>query len=353
MANVGGLPYTSNSVDRGRFAWGVLSVSELHHAFGKTIEPPDDVETNPCARELVAFLVTALFALAIGALVLWGRGPAAEGDEGARLDAAVCPADPFPLRLDQVARQEARDAAEAAGAPSDAVARTLVDAWKAANRLEAAAGDGGSLAARNTELAGQMAAYVADAGFEPWRLLGLVQVEALLAVVARLEARGADEGLDLPRFALRHPADPDVISFQEQAGDLLSYAAGSDLFAQDPDDTAGEARRRFLLRVLVKVRWLLWVRDVRPMETGLSRFEYQRFLLWRGARQALARPDETMRLIDELRRLSPDAHWAWGFGCRALAGGRPQLARALFLAELAVHGDHGPSRNAIALIDGK
>lgn len=325
----------------------------LTRAFGRDIQPPDDVETNPCARELVAFLLVALFALAIGSLVLWGRGAAGSGDEAAEVRLGVCPADPFPLRLDLAARQESRDRLQSAAAPSDAEALALIDAWKAANRQEAAAGDGGTLAARNTELAGQMAAYVARAGFEAWRLLGVAQVEQLLALVTRLEQRGAAEGLDLPRFALRHPADADVIAFQERAGDLLSYAAGSDLFARDPDDAAGEARRRFLLRVLAKVRWLLWVRDVRPIETGLSRFEYQRYLLWRGARQVLARPDETLRQIDLLRRLAPDAHWAWGFGCRALADGRPQLARALFLAELAVHGDHAPSRNAVNLIDGK
>ncbi len=325
----------------------------LAQAFGRSIEPPDDVETNPCARELVAFLLTALFALAVGALVLWGDAGSGADEAAVFEEVSACPPEPFPLRLAAAAEQVARDREALATAPDDAEARALISLWKASNRAEAAAGAGGSLAAQAPELASRMAAYVAAAGWEPWRRLGLVQVEQFVAVLARLEARAADEGLDLPRFARRHPVDPDVVAFTELAGDLLSFASGPELFSVEDDDATDQARRHFLLRVLVKVRWLLWARDVRPIETGLSRFEYERYLLWRGGRHVLARPAETLRQVDELRRLSPRGHWAWGYGCKALAAGRPDLARSLFLAELAVHGDHAPSRRAVALIDGK
>jgi hypothetical protein len=319
--------------------------------------PPEGVEENPSARELVVFLLVVLFVLAFAALAVGARAAPPfdplDDASAAAVEVGACPSDPFPLSLQQVAEQQARDAAEAARAPSDEPARALLETWRAANRAEAAAGDRESLSGRDAEVTARMAAFVETAGYDAWRRLGLVQVDALLQVVVRLEARGAVEGLDLPRYVARHPADADVVAFSELAGGLLSHAADTELFARDPDDATAEARRLFLLRVLVKVRWLMWLADLRPVETGLTRLEYQRFLLWKGRRIATDRPDEVMRRVDELRRLAPGAHWAWGFGCRALAAGRPELARTLFLAELAVHGDHAPSRAGLALIHPK
>jgi len=314
----------------------------------------ENVEPNPSAGPLLAFALIAITVVGAVALVRdWPgaeRGPAP--DPAARTEGPVCPREPLAPSLSMVAAQRERDRALVQAGDAPAGAEALLEAWRAYNREEAAGLPAAELATRNAALAARMADFAQREGFDAYRRVGWAAIDALEALLVALGERARGEALDLPAFAARHPADPQVIALADHAGDLLAHAQDSALLEARPDDPVAEGRRRFWVRLLAKARWLLWVRDLRPVEAGLSRFEAAQLTIWRAERRRDQRPEAALGTVAELRRLHPDGRWAWQYGCRYLAWGRADLARRLFLAELALHPDHGPSRAALELVDG-
>lgn len=343
------------------------------HAEAPLDTEDDELEINPSHGELRAFLMIALFFLVLVALWtssrsggdLAGAGPGVDleipvpsfGAEAS--EAPFCPEDPLAPSLSLVAAQAQRDRGLVSrhGASLESPeALSVLEDWHDYNRAEAAAPSGKETQRRNRTLATKLAAFLETAGWDAYQALGLTALTAFDAALRDLEEKAAAEDLSVTDWCNHHVTAPETLAFYAVAGDLLRHGgAGNEkgLFTPIRMAPVREARRRFMLRVLFKARWFLWVQDRRPSDSGLSRFEYAQFLVWKTKRRGERRTDKLFGLVEELRSLSPERAWAHGVGCLLLQAGMPGEARRFFLSELALRPAHKGAARAMALIDGQ
>lgn len=316
-----------------------------------------DIEDNPSAAQLEGFLFVALFLLVAAALatLLWPRGGRERDVDAVAREIPICPRGlPEPpathirvqLRLDRELLADFTPGEDE---------RALLEAWRAYNRNEAASGGAQlepALTRENRALAARMVDYAARHGREAYVRLGVHLADALLASGGAIEAAAWTAGQALPDFVDRHPTDARVPAFLDLAGNLLAHAEESGLFPSAPLSPDAELRRRFMLRLIFKVRWLLWIRDHEPVETGLTRFEATRYLLWKARRTGFRSPERVFALLKELGRVDPTGHHAHVFGCQYMKTGLTEVARRFFIAELASHPAFRPAQRALEVLGG-
>jgi hypothetical protein len=314
-----------------------------------------DIEDNPSAAQLEGFLFVALYLLVAVALasLLWRGDDRSPADGAAVREIPICPAGLPEAPAGHIRVQLRLDRELLADFAPGAEERGLLEAWRAYNRQEAASGGARlepALTRENRALAARMVDYATRHGREAYVRLGVHLADALQAARGTLEEAAWPAGQALPAFVDSHPTDARVSAFLDLAGNLLAHAEQSGLFPSAPLSAEGEIRRHFLLRLVFKVRWLLWIRDHEPIETGLTRFEATRYLLWKARRTGFRQPERMFRILNELGRVDPTGHHAHVFGCQYMKMGLTEVARRFFVAELASHPAFTPARRALEVL---